>query len=260
MTTPLSNVSQQDVTPSASPSLPQADPPAWKSAGSLIFLLSVTGVGLTSDLISKHLAFASLPDRPYPLIQGVFSFDRSMNFGALFGIGRFMTEVFILASIAAVLFVSYMFITSRRRQWVVHLALGLVLAGAMGNLYDRLFVKVDVVMRDGQMLGSGLLVPNQEEDSYRLGRYPDMAGPIHYYAKFRSQGSQVHAEVVQRTAVRDFIRVDVGWKWTRPDGTKAEWSLWPWIFNVADSMLVVGVSLLLIIYWRHPVAPAPRDS
>ncbi len=177
-----------------------------------------------------------------------------MNFGALFGIGSGMTWVFVLASVAAVAFVAYMFTTSRRRQWVVHLALGLVLAGALGNLYDRIFVRVDVVMRGNQIRGYGVVTtPQPEEDGIRLGRYPDARPPIQYFpsAALRpgQPGQPVPLHLEHRTAVRDFIRVDTSFKlpWI------GRLPVWPWIFNVADSMLVVGVGLLLIIYWRHPV-------
>ena len=92
-------------------------------------LLITAVVGLATDLVTKHLAFTNLPwNRPRVLIPGILSLDRSLNIGALFGIGKGMSLLFILASVLAVAFVAYMFATSHRRQWVVHLALGLVLA------------------------------------------------------------------------------------------------------------------------------------
>ncbi len=226
------------------PTLPLAEPSAWQCPRSHAILWITMVVGLASDLLTKHLAFAHLPaTKPMVLFPGFLSLDRSLNLGALFGIGKGMSPLFILASVLAVGFVGYMFASSHRRQWVVHLALGLVLAGAMGNLYDRLFVQVDVISRAGQQLcpPGKVTLEQPHEDVIQVGRYPDGGEPRWRFSK--------SVQVETRSAVRDFIRIDIYW---------GEISLWPWIFNIADSMLVIGVSLLLIIYWRHPTGPLPR--
>ncbi len=230
-------------TSSAASTAPQAWASAWWSPRSHVTLWATAALGLSIDLLTKHLAFSRLPSKdPIVLIPRFLSLDRSLNFGALFGIGKGMSPLFILASILAVAFVAYMFASSHRRQWLVHLALGLVLAGALGNLYDRLFVKIDVISRGGQVVRYGTISRDQpQDDAIQVGRYPDGGEPRWRFGR--------NVEVTTRTAVRDFIRIDTLFR---------KQPLWPWIFNIADSMLVVGVSLLLIIYSAPPRRPTRR--
>ncbi len=213
--------------------------PAWRCPRCHVLLWGTAVLGLASDLISKHLAFEHLRSgQKVEVIPGVLSFYRSLNFGALFGIGHGLTMLFVMASVLAVAFVAYMFATSHRRQWVAHLALGLVLAGAMGNLYDRLFVKIDIVER-GRSRQVGVVLPQESNDQWvAIGEYPGGREPI---VRLRRNAD---LEVERLSAVRDFIQIELVWR---------KLNLWPWIFNIADAMLVVGVSLLLIIYWRHPL-------
>jgi lipoprotein signal peptidase len=232
-----------DQQPAAQPVPVPGDEPAWRYPCSLAILLITAIVGLTADLVTKYLAFEHLRwHRPNILIPNLLSLDLSLNLGALFGIGKGLSLLFILASVLAVGFVAYMFATSQRKQWVVHMALGLVLGGALGNLYDRLFVKVSLVTPATAAPGTppfmGTITPVEENDTFRLGDYPHGRTNVRVFRD--------NAKVETRTAVRDFIRVDASFR---------NREVWPWIFNIADSMLVVGVGLLLVIYWRHPVAP-----
>ena len=227
----------------AEPALARGYASALRSPRSHAILVVTAIVGLTTDLVTKYLAFDSLRwHRPKILIPKVLSLELSLNLGALFGIGKGMSMLFILASVLAVVFVAYMFATSQRRQWVVHLALGLVLAGALGNLYDRVFVKVALVTPAGAAHNAvpymGTITQVREDGSFQLGDYPDGRRNVRTLTG--------NAKVEARTAVRDFIRFDAAFR---------EKDVWPWIFNFADSMLVIGVGLLLLIYWRHPVAP-----
>ena len=54
-------------------------------------------------------------------------------------------------------------------------------------------------------------------------------------------------------AVRDLlwlfpdVHLPFGWRW--PGGST---QLYPWIFNVADASLLVGVALMFILLWRQP--------
>jgi signal peptidase II len=140
-------------------------------------------LGLVLDLWSKSWAFTTLTQVEHrPVVKGWLSFVLSYNTGALFGIGKGFKPVFILASVAAFAFVLYLFGQYSRTRKSLHYALGMIMAGALGNVYDRV----------------------------SIGK------------------------------VRDFIKIEAAF---------GDFQLWPWVFNVADMLLVVGVILLLINFW-----------
>ncbi|MDY7107142.1 MAG: signal peptidase II [Planctomycetota bacterium] len=184
-------------------------PAAW------LTLLIIFALGLGLDLASKTWSFRSVADEPIvldrarlltdpahnpvpfnasgrPLLPGeLLRLKLVLNPGAVFGIGahqRWFFIVFTVVALGAGLLVFARFTSSRAR--LAHVALALVLAGGLGNLYDRI----------------------------AFGR------------------------------VRDFIqvlpgrRLPFGWTWP---GTQ-NWELFPWVFNVADVLLLIGMILLMI--------------
>ena len=154
-------------------------PLAGTSVAAWLRFALVAGCGLAADLWTKHLAFAKLGygpgSRHVLLIPDVLQLRTTLNPGAVFGVGPGLAPLFILISLVAIGFVVYVFMNTQRGQWVMHIALGLILAGAMGNLYDRAF---------------------------------------------------------NHGKVRDFILLHY----------------WPWIFNLADAMLCIGVPLLIVCW------------
>jgi lipoprotein signal peptidase len=105
-----------------------------------------------------------------------------------------------------VIFLGYLFSANRRNQRGYQIILGMLLAGVLGNLYDRLF----------------------------LGYVRDM---IHIFPGRRFP--PVIAHILPAF-------------WTTP-----EW--FPWIFNIADSLLCVGVTLMLIHSFLYP-SPHPQPD
>ena len=166
-----------NIKPEPTPELPLALHCWWSH---LRFWL-IMAVGLIADLWTKHWAELTLKGRPpRVIVEDALSLHYSTNKGALFGMGQQLTWLFVGASLAALLFVLYVFAKSNTRQRSFHAALGMILAGALGNLYDRLF-----------------------------------------------NGGEV----------RDFIKIELH---------IGDFELWPWIFNVADMLLVCGVSILML--------------
>jgi signal peptidase II len=162
-------------------------------AANLRFILTVI-LGFGLDQFTKVLAFKKLSDWPtgYPFISGWLDFTAIENRGAVFGIGQGQRLLFILVSIAAIAFIGYLFYCSEKKQWVYQIVLGMLLAGVLGNLYDRAV----------------------------FGYVRDM---IYVFP---------HRQILHHEP-------------------------FPWVFNVADSLLCVGVGFMMIYSLIHkPTSPS----
>lgn len=113
---------------------------------SLVFCIMSTLL-LIWDLFSKWLVFSSLG---YPHRQSdswlvwlwgkdVFRLMTSFNHGALWGMGQGYSAIFaILSIVAAVAVVYWLFVARGARSLWLTVSLAFVMAGTLGNLYDRL--------------------------------------------------------------------------------------------------------------------------
>jgi signal peptidase II len=132
--------------------------PAYRSPASWARYALPATLGLIADLWIKSWAFpdgvpqGTLPDgslipagrhpaelftNPDPVIPHFLGFTTTINHGAVFGIGQGMVLYFLLFSIVAMGVIIWVFLGSKRDQWTVHITLGMITAGALGNLYDR---------------------------------------------------------------------------------------------------------------------------
>ena len=196
--------------------------PAWRSPRAWALLLVVVAAGLSLDLVSKWWAFRAVADAPvelrYEEIAGnpsyrlpwhagvrvipgdLLDFRLVLNHGAVFGLGQQRRPVFVAFTVLAVVGATAVFgWWTKAGATQVHLGIGLVLAGGLGNLYDRLTIG----------------------------------------------------------AVRDFLHMTPRWnlpldlRW--PGGSS---ELFPWVFNVADVLLLAGMALLLFTPQRPEAAVA----
>jgi lipoprotein signal peptidase len=212
--------------------------------GSHLRLWATAVIGLAADLWTKEWAFRDLPwGESRPLIEHVCSLQLSLNPGALFGIGAGLAPIFVGASVLALMFVLYLFANSAVSRRSMHVALGLVLAGAIGNLYDRTTESAYVLESAGGRIIGRLL--SESPQAVTVGDYPDGSNPRIYPRGPDARGGH-------QPVVRDFLKIEA-----RVGGL----ALWPWIFNVADALLVVGVAVLLLNFWseRH-AAPRPAEA
>lgn len=104
-----------------------------------IFLFAlVAAIALAVDIGTKVLVVATLEGRdPVQLLGGVVELVVIRNTGAAFSLGEAYTAVLTVFALAVVGFIIYSARRLRSAGWAV--ALGLILAGAAGNLIDRLF-------------------------------------------------------------------------------------------------------------------------
>ena len=160
-------------------------------------LFSVIAIGgCAADLATKAWCFSSPQLRAgdiFWLWQGHIGIQLSRNLGALFGIGQGMVGFFATLSIAAAIAIPvWLFWFRAARDVWLTFALGCVMAGVLGNLYDRLGMSHEL------WLGPG----------------PGAPHALH--------------------AVRDWVLWQVNDRWRWPN------------FNIADSLLVCGVGVLLL--------------
>lgn len=206
---------------------------AWRDGLSHARFWAVAAVGLTLDLWSKEWAFRTLRQNArVVLVPNVLEFQTMLNMGALFGIGRGMTELFLVASALALVLVTWMFIQSSPQRWWLHIALGGIVGGALGNMYDRTFVRL---LAEPQRDRAGRFVFVQKVGGSASGvlveEYPPHPGGLRRTIRAEDVGREVGF-------VRDFIKI--------PTKLWGQRDLWPWVFNVADMLLVGGVGILAI--------------
>jgi len=146
--------------------------------------LVLTAAALLADLLSKHYVFEALTPSNEALAQRIavmqtraqadphfnrkldsremlhhldlrtevcpgLDFVLSANKGAVFGMelhesGSVHRLIVSIATVIVTVLMAWWFATSHRRAWFTHLSTALILAGALGNLYDRMASRIEL--------------------------------------------------------------------------------------------------------------------
>jgi signal peptidase II len=105
-----------------------------------VLFVGIAATGLAVDLLTKSLAFSMLSwGEVHWLWPNYAGFQLSLNEGALFGMGQGKVWVFAtLGFAAAVAIPVWLFKYRVANDLLMTIALGAVMGGILGNLYDRL--------------------------------------------------------------------------------------------------------------------------
>ena len=119
-------------TPTDGPETRRLPARRWK------LLAAVALLGLVADIVTKSVVVATLqPWEPVELLGGMVYFQLLRNPAAAFGLGEGMTPLLTVFAMLVAVGIGWFARKIRTPGWAI--GFGLVLAGALGNLVDRLF-------------------------------------------------------------------------------------------------------------------------
>ncbi|MFQ3200582.1 MAG: signal peptidase II [Zhongshania sp.] len=109
----------------------------------VFWLLVATGV-VALDQITKYFANTMLdyasPVEIFPVLNITLHYNPGAAFSFLSDAGGWQRWLFSVIALAVSAYICVWMMRLRREQWLLSLALALVLGGALGNLWDRLFL------------------------------------------------------------------------------------------------------------------------
>jgi signal peptidase II len=106
------------------------------------YLISIASVIVVADQWTKNLVRTSIPLgeswSPWPWLAPYARIVHWQNTGAAFGMFQNMALVFTILAFLVTIAIVYYFPRVPRHEWAMRLAMTMQLAGAVGNLIDRL--------------------------------------------------------------------------------------------------------------------------
>jgi len=125
---------------------PQSMTPAPTAAragwGEKLLPFLIMAVVILLDQGTKYLVETRVPLygtwAPVPALENIFRVVHTANTGAVFGLFQGTGMFFAALAVVVAIAIAYFNMTLPGGQWLLRLALGLQLGGALGNLIDRL--------------------------------------------------------------------------------------------------------------------------
>ena len=106
-------------------------------------LVIFAGLIITVDQVTKTIVRAQLPLQgiwsPWPWLTPYARIVHWYNTGVAFGMFQGMNGVFIVLAFIVSIAILYYYPRVPRKDWALRLAMGMQLAGAVGNLIDRVY-------------------------------------------------------------------------------------------------------------------------
>jgi len=132
----------RDLVLSATAGPPPAEeyPPATWGEKALPFL--ITAAVLAADQLTKYLVETRIPLygswAPIPALEALFRIVHTANTGAVFGLFQGTGMIFAGLAVVVAIAIVYFNLTLPGGHWLIRIALGLQLGGALGNFTDRM--------------------------------------------------------------------------------------------------------------------------
>ena len=108
------------------------------------FLVSIASVIVVIDQWTKHLVRTLIPFgaswSPWPWLEPYARIVHWQNTGAAFGMFQRYGLVFTILAFVVSIGILYYYPQVPRKEWLIRLALAMMLGGAVGNLVDRLTI------------------------------------------------------------------------------------------------------------------------
>lgn len=102
----------------------------------------VTFCGILLDLITKWIVFAKYENHGrLVIIKGFLQIICSENEGVVFGLAQGRNNILIFFCIAAIGAIIWFYKSFDKSRLLPNIAFGMILSGAIGNLWDRIFHK-----------------------------------------------------------------------------------------------------------------------
>ena len=111
-----------------------------RTSKNTILFLSVTFCGILLDLLTKWVVFANFNDTGrHVIIKGFLGIVCSENEGVVFGFAQGRNNILIFFCLAAIGVILWFYKNFDKAGLLPSIAFGMILSGAIGNLWDRIF-------------------------------------------------------------------------------------------------------------------------